>query len=1124
MYMFSINEKIIKDLATNDRVYKKGLAYYRANRVADIKADMEEFCFSAIVMGDSDEYETEVYFTSDGGIFSIECGCPAFSRYEGACKHVVALLKECQSIFIGAPALAEKMAAAATASPATAASGVTGARPAPADLANTRAVFAGTQLANEMLESFGYSPDSPPQKTLQLEINLEIIYQMKKFRRRSLAVLNLRLGESKLYVVKNIKQLINAVTGGGIVEFGKHFTFNPNTHVFSPRDKLIIDLLHEICELEEQIMDPWQSDWANGQGKLFRGKQVILTTTVAKRLLSLLHSQGRSFNLKMLETQYNNLTIAEQDLPLEFALDIKRQELLLQWRNMATLPLLDTGEYFLMDEQVCKISARQNRYFLPLLNAFVQSPAGVLFSRDQTERFVAEMLPALRQIGRVEMSGAVEKSLHQADLHTRVHLDKERDAVTARVEFAYGEIRFNPFAAAPGALAGDKILVRDMEGESAVLNLFETAEFRTLNGKLYLKDDDAIYRFVFDVLPEIQERAEVFYSESFRSMRARSAAVFTGGVRLNEDNGMLEFSFKLDGVDAADLNGIFRSLREKKKYYRLRDGSFLPLGAPDSNLEQVMRIMESLDITERDLKKETVLLPGYRAMHIDRCLRESNLRFDRNQAFKRLVQNVGEPRDTEFTVPGNLRGTLRDYQRTGFKWLKTLAGYGLGGVLADDMGLGKTIQTIAFILSEKERVPAPSLVIAPTSVVYNWQDEVQKFAPGMQALVISGAPGEREALLRQVRDAGDTRAADLVVTSYALIRRDVERYRDLEFGYCFLDEAQHIKNPSSLGAKAVKLIKARGYFALTGTPLENSLTELWSVFDFVMRGYLHSHRKFMKQYERPIVKDRDQIALGELQRQIAPFIMRRLKKDVLLELPPKIESKVLTGLTDNQKIIYLAYLRQARGEFEAAVAAGGFEKSQIKILALLTRLRQICCHPATFLNDYKGDSGKLLYLREIMRDALKGGHRVLLFSQFTGMLAIIRNYLDSERINYFYLDGATKMEDRGQMVRALNSGERDAFLISLKAGGTGLNLTGADMVIHYDPWWNPAVEEQATDRAYRIGQKNSVQVIKLIARGTIEEKIYTLQQKKKAMIDSVIQPGETMLSKMTEQEIRQLFL
>lgn len=433
------------------------------------------------------------------------------------------------------------------------------------------------------------------------------------------------------------------------------------------------------------------------------------------------------------------------------------------------------------------------------------------------------------------------------------------------------------------------------------------------------------------------------------------------------------------------------------------------------------------------------------------------------------------------------------------------------------MGLGKTLQVIAFILSEKDKNPGPALVVAPTSLVYNWQDEVKKFAPSLKVTVVSGLQKERHEQLQEINHS------DIIVTSYPLIRRDIDLYNEITFSYCFLDEAQHIKNPNTSNAKSVKQIKARGFFALTGTPIENSLTELWSIFDFIMPGYLLSHARFVRRFEAPIVKARDEKALKELSRHIKPFILRRMKKDVLKELPEKIESRMTAQMTEEQMKIYLAYLQQARGEIAREIEINGFEKSHIKILAALTRLRQLCCHPSLFLENYEGESGKMALLEEILQDALESGHRVLLFSQFTSMLDIIKQSLKQQNIEYFYLEGSTKAQDRGEMVKLFNQGIGKVFLISLKAGGTGLNLTGADMVIHFDPWWNPAVEEQATDRAYRIGQKNVVQVIRLITHGTIEEKIYELQQRKRAMIESVIQPGETLLSKMSHNEILQLF-
>jgi SNF2 family DNA or RNA helicase len=522
---------------------------------------------------------------------------------------------------------------------------------------------------------------------------------------------------------------------------------------------------------------------------------------------------------------------------------------------------------------------------------------------------------------------------------------------------------------------------------------------------------------------------------------------------------MLEFSFGMEGIDPRELPGIFRALREKKKYYQLKNGSFLKLDSKE--MDKVADFLDYLELDKTDFQQDFVAIPKYRAVYLDQKIRDSQIHFlERNSAFKELVQNIREPEDMDFPLPAGIRGTLREYQKFGYKWLKTLSRYGLGGILADDMGLGKTLQVITLILSDRlEKGPHPSLVVVSTSLVYNWCAEVEKFAPQLRTVAISGSKAERARMMEEIG------ASDLVVTSYPLIRRDIEEYKKLKFRYCILDEAQHIKNPGSVNARSVKEIKAERRFALTGTPMENSLTEL----------------------------------------------------------PKKIENRMVAELTEEQKKVYLAYLQRIRSEIEREIAESGFERSQIRILAGLTRLRQICCHPSLFLEDYRGESGKMQLLEEIVLDSIESGHRMLLFSQFTGMLHMIENWLKSEKIDYMYLDGSTPGEDRGRMVKNFNEGQGKVFLISLKAGGTGLNLTGADVVLHFDPWWNPSVEDQATDRAYRIGQKKAVHVIKLITKGTIEEKIFKLQEKKKELIDAVIHPGETLLTKMTQEEIRSLF-
>lgn len=444
-----------------------------------------------------------------------------------------------------------------------------------------------------------------------------------------------------------------------------------------------------------------------------------------------------------------------------------------------------------------------------------------------------------------------------------------------------------------------------------------------------------------------------------------------------------------------------------------------------------------------------------------------------------------------------------------------MSSYEFGGILADDMGLGKTLQIIALICANDQA--GQSIVICPTSVVLNWHNEFQKFAPHIQVVAIQGTADHRKALIEGSSEA------HVLLTSYELLRRDIEEYDNHRFSYIVADEAQYIKNHNTQNAKALKRLQGDHRFALTGTPIENSLAELWSIFDFIMPGYLFGYSKFKKQFEAPIVKNRDTKIAERLQKFVAPFIMRRLKKDVLKELPEKIETVIYSEMLPEQKKVYNAYLAKAKMDFTKELQANGFGKSQMKMLALLTRLRQICCHPGLFLEDYPGQSGKLNLCMELIEDSTKGGHRILLFSQFTTMLGKIAQELGERDINYSMLTGSTPTKERMALVDEFNAGEVPIFLISLKAGGTGLNLTAADIVIHYDPWWNLSAQNQATDRAYRMGQTNKVQVFQLIAKDSIEEKIQKLQDKKKDLTESVIKEGETFISRMSEAEVLDLF-
>ena len=413
-----------------------------------------------------------------------------------------------------------------------------------------------------------------------------------------------------------------------------------------------------------------------------------------------------------------------------------------------------------------------------------------------------------------------------------------------------------------------------------------------------------------------------------------------------------------------------------------------------------------------------------------------------------------------------------------------------------------------------------SLVVSPSSLTLNWQNEARKFTNELKTVVIRGTLQERKRLIEEIENY------DLVITSYDLLKRDIELYKEKNytFKYIIADEAQYLKNSNTKNAKAIKEIKAETRYALTGTPIENSLAELWSIFDFIMPGYLFTYRKFKNIYETPIVKEDDEQAMAKLKMLIEPFVLRRNKKEVLTELPEKTVTVLSNEMNEEQQNLYLTYLARAKQEIAEKVEIDGFENSQMQILAALTRLRQICCHPSLFVEGYNEGSSKLEQCIEIIEEAINGGHKILLFSGYTSMFEIIEKELKKRNIKYFKLTGATKVDERMKMVDEFNENSNiKLFLISLKAGGTGLNLTGADMVIHYDPWWNISTENQATDRAYRIGQKNNVQVYKLITKNSIEEKIYELQEKKAKLADSMLDTNTKFINRFSREEIMKLF-
>ncbi len=911
-----------------------------------------------------------------------------------------------------------------------------------------------------------------------------------------------------------LKKLIESIIRKESLYFGKEFNFDPNVYCFKEEDEPIIDMLKNLYDNEEALRD---LSFHYKNPSLLSGKRANLPQSTITKLFQLLGD--RPFNAVIDNTTYKDVKINHEDLPVEFFLTKENNDLKLEVSLENNLiPLDREGEYIFANQGIYKITEYQRRNLKPFYEALNKQDGNLIkIPNKYSERFISEVYPVIKKLGDIKIDEGVKDSFYNPGLKPRIYFDNVDSNITADIKFIYGDITLHAFNDRDNVRIDDRIILRDINKEKEVLAFFEVSEFKVSKNHIYLDDEEKMFDFMYNKLPMIQEIADVYYSDSFKDVKIQDSTSFSGGVRLNSHNSLLEFNFSVDGINNSELQNVFESIKEKKKYYRLKSGAFLPLDIKE--LHEISSLFEYLDLEHKDFEKDVINIPKFRALYIDEHLKESNINsIKRNLKFKELVQNIKEPGDIDYKIPCETDEVLRGYQKLGFKWLKTLRAYGFGGILADDMGLGKTLQMLTFLLSERnEKGNSPSIIVAPTSLVYNWLAEIEKFTPELNTLIIAGKKDERERIISSINDY------DVVITSYPLIRRDIDLYKDVAFRFCILDEAQHIKNPQSQNAKSVKEINAESYFALTGTPIENSLTELWSIFDFVMPSYLLNHNKFLKKFERPIVKNSDNTALKELSRYIRPFVLRRIKKDVLKELPDKIENKVTVQLTNEQKKIYLAYLQKIKGEIEDEIRDKGFDRSHIKILAGLTRLRQICCHPSMFIEDYEETSGKLLLLEELVNEAIEGGHRILLFSQFTSMLSIIKEMLEKNGIEYKYLDGSTNIMKRGKLVKEFNEGKGDIFLISLKAGGTGLNLTGADTVIHFDPWWNPAVEEQATDRAYRIGQKNTVHVMKLITKGTIEEKIYKLQEKKRKLIEAVITPGETLVSKLSEEEIKDLF-
>lgn len=954
--------------------------------------------------------------------------------------------------------------------------------------------------------------------------------------RRGEVLLEARIGREKRYIVKNLLEFAQAVHSGKRVEYGKGMAFEHVPSAFAPESRPFLDLL---LEEADAYIRHYEEMRGHAGLPLPVMRALTLGSAARDRLFDLL--EGKEVQTEDEKGAERVCRVERKDprFPVEVeargdGIAVTVPSALTSFRGEQRLYVADGLHLFGCSElytETMGVFLEQMEQGGRECGSRKEKRELLVGSRD-IPLFYARVLEGMEALGILQSTEIDWEKYRPEALKARFEFDSDSpDELRLRPTLSYGDFTFSP-------LADEHVpreICRDVPAEFYISRLITRyfSYWEDESGELVIRgDEEALYQVLSEGMPQFQEVGEVWLSESVRHLRVLPPPEVSMGVSLG--GGWLDLKIETAGIDPAELLQVLSEYRQKKKYYRMKNGEFLQLSG--GGLQALDSLTADLGLTKSEFQAGEAKIPAYRAFYLDSLSGDGRMKlFQRDEAYGMMVRDLKTAQSVSYAVPAVLEKTLREYQKIGYTWMRTLARYHFGGILADDMGLGKTLQVIALLTAfyqEKteqkaagnegsgSELPLPSLIVCPASLVYNWGQEFARFSPGIRVLLIAGTAKERQEQLEEQMRMEASEGAQVIITSYDLLKRDREAYLGRTFEYEIIDEAQVIKNAKTQGAKAVKEISANARFALTGTPVENRLSELWSIFDFLMPGFLYSYRKFRERYELPIVKNQDPEALTALRRMTGPFVLRRLKKDVLRELPGKEERIVYSAASGRQQKLYTA----SALKLKEALAGGAWSgNGKLEVLSQLMRLRQICCDPALCFEDYTGESVKLETCVSLIASASAAGHKILLFSQFASMLERIRERLLQEGISSHLLVGATPKEERSRMVQAFASDEVPVFLISLKAGGTGLNLTAADIVIHYDPWWNVAAQNQATDRAYRIGQEKPVTVYKLILKDTIEENLLKLQNAKLALAAQVVSEGMVSLGDLSQNELMELF-
>ena len=911
--------------------------------------------------------------------------------------------------------------------------------------------------------------------------------------------LDLKIGTKRYYVVKNIADLINARKNNKILSYGKEFKYDPTIHYFSEDSERVLNFIEEYVSLNE----PFEKEYSVQRitNNVFgSNKTLFIPQSALRRFLNNIKSESISFTDD--DDVIEEVEILKEDLPIKFNIKEEDNEIKLSSTTELPKPMTYKGDVYLYNTKLYLPTFKQIKYYKSI-NDILNKESSISFKNNNKQKVINKVIPLLEIISDdIHIDEDLNRNIIKEDLKLEVYFDRERNKTWAEVKAIYGDISFNILKGPKD----DEYVIRNIKEEEKIEETLNALSFYRNNNKfIFNGSDEKLFELLSEDLIDLKEKATIFYSDRFKERRIYGATSINATISEGSGN-YLDFTFNIENVNEEEYKKIIEAFKENRKFFKLKDESFIDFR--DEEVRNLFNLVDSLS-EDTNIKSNEIKVHKSKSIFLNECLKDDSLLFiEGKDIVKHISNKIENLEEIDYKVPRELKATLRDYQLTGFKWFKTLSHYEFGGILADEMGLGKTVQTIAFLLSEKNK---KSIIVTPTSLIYNWRSEFEKFAPTMKIKIVHGNKEDREFSKDEIKDI------DVLITTYGTLRNDYNLYEDITFDFCIIDEGQNIKNPLSQSSEVVKELKAKVKFALTGTPIENNLIELWSLFDYILPGYLYSKRKFQEKF---IKADKGS---KELKKLIKPFILRRLKNDVMSELPDKIEKRFLIEMTEEQKKVYKAYVDDVKVKMKEK----DFTTDKITIFSYLTKLRQLTLDPAILIEGYTGGSGKIDVTVELVEKFIKEKHKILLFSQFTSVLDSIKKVLEAEGIEYFYLDGATKASERVQLVNEFNASDKvKIFLISLKAGGTGLNLTSADVVIHFDPWWNPAIEDQATDRAHRFGQKNVVEVIKLISKGSIEEKIIKLQESKKEIINEIMNGNYTnggFLSSLDADEIKELF-